>query len=254
MKSIQLTILSSMVILASVFAEASRDITIRLGQHTRGPSKIFLKQEIKRINPGINLQNKKIVSVRMVAKSKHGQGTAQLMVNGRMKDQSRIYGTPREFNRPGPRTFDRFDLVNRGGSQGAWQIHLRGNIKVRKVVVTIERRRGGNGGGRIVAMGLGGDKADKGSSGNGKTYPIRERTQTIVITGTKSKVEIMSAIVTYGNGSQEYLTELEGSLKSGRTKSANIGGRRVQSVRVRARSPRLFESRGKYQVTAHVIR
>ena len=113
-------------------------IQLQMRTHLTGSSIIGLKQEIKKSPYGyLNLQRYKIESVRLVAKSRQGGGTAALAIGSWKSQPKRIYGHPSGFNKPGG--FDRIDFQNNSYSSdiGNWQIHLNGNIKVQKVVVNI---------------------------------------------------------------------------------------------------------------------
>ena len=109
------------------------------GQYFSGQSTIKIKQLMKQFNPSVNLKQAEIVSVSMMAKSKHGGGQASLEVGQAWSYPSTIYGTPRAFNSSAPRSFSPIHLRNSTGtSQGSWQIELRGNIKVQHIMVNIK--------------------------------------------------------------------------------------------------------------------
>lgn len=110
------------------------------GQQFRQQSKLFLKQELKRQH-GINVQNFKLNRVRLVAKSRNGNGRAKLVVGQNQTRNEFINGSPRDFRYDDRNTWDRVNFRNPSRrSQGNWQIHMRGNIKVKKVVVFLERK------------------------------------------------------------------------------------------------------------------
>lgn len=125
---------------------AQQRLILEMGDaHYRGQNTIFLKREIKARYPHLRLVNFDIKRVRVVAKSRHGRGQVSLMVGGVEADRATIYGTPQDFHVDRPYTFDRIVMQNFHRSQGAWQLALRGNIKVRRVVVVVNRSRGGGG-------------------------------------------------------------------------------------------------------------
>ena len=105
-----------------------------------------LKRLIKRQHPRMNMDNFNLVRVRLVAKSRHGRGQANLVVGRWQSNSQTIGGRPVDWNWDRPRSFDRIVFHNqvRRDDEKRWQIHMRGNIKVRKVVVVLEReqRRG----------------------------------------------------------------------------------------------------------------
>ena len=53
-----------------------------------------------------------------------------------------IMGNQRDFHNKALHTYDRVDFYNpsRYGSQGRWQMHLRGNFKVHKIVLRVTRK------------------------------------------------------------------------------------------------------------------
>lgn len=131
-------------------AFARENFTLELNdRETTGNAVIQLKlllQQQHNINPA----NFRFIGARLVAKSRQGQGTAQLVVGNWASYEQRVQGNPADYNRPGPGTFDRIDFGNDSGDdRGVWQIHLRGNIKTRKVVVVLDRGGGGGGGGGV---------------------------------------------------------------------------------------------------------
>jgi len=196
MKTVKLIFIVWATLLVSVFAQANERIQIELDEHFRRGGVIKLKQEIKNIYPNIRLNRMEILKVRLVAKSKHGGGFAELMVNNRPQESSGIDGSPREFRSNLPRTFHRIVLQHLGRrSTGNWQLHIDGNVKVKKVVVVISEKNG-NGRqpprGRVFTKVLGGDKATK-VGNSAKTFHIREKTQSIILKGTKRRLTILSS-------------------------------------------------------------
>jgi len=111
------------------------------GQRFQQQSKLFLKQELQRQH-GINVQNFKLKKVRLVAKSKNGNGRAKLVVGQDQTQMKYINGHPQDFRYNAPETWDRINFRNPSyNSRGNWQIHMRGKIKVKRVVVWLERKR-----------------------------------------------------------------------------------------------------------------
>lgn len=107
-------------------------------QHLRGNNTLKLKNKIRNMYPNIRLRNAEIVRVRLVAKTKHGRGTAALRVGSNMTQRRMVYGHPSDFHRSNANSFDRVDFQSPSyNSDGAWQVQLNGNFKVRKVVVVL---------------------------------------------------------------------------------------------------------------------
>jgi hypothetical protein len=125
-------------------------------QQYRGSSTLYLKRAAKNQYPRLNLRNFKLNSIKLVAKSRQGRGQAKLFVGRNVSYAKTVYGNPGEFNDSSPYTFDRvqFQSPSRSG-RGAWQIDLRGNFIVRKVVLFVTRLGQGPGqGGRVRAYNI----------------------------------------------------------------------------------------------------
>ena len=105
--------------------------------HLRGKNTIFLKRELRHHYPHLRLKDYDIRKVVMVAKTKHGMGTASLRVGDGYSSRRVVDGYPESFHHS-YRNYDRVKFRNPNpGAHGPWQIRLRGNFKVRKVVVVL---------------------------------------------------------------------------------------------------------------------
>ena len=108
-------------------------------RHFRGDNTIGIRRELRRQH-GINPQNFRIKAIKVVAKSKHGGGLAYFSVGPNETMDKYINGRPNAFHRPGG--FHRIRFANPGqGSRGPWQLHMQGNIKVKKIVVKLVKKR-----------------------------------------------------------------------------------------------------------------
>lgn len=117
-------------------------LVIQVNQHLRGQNVIKLKQQIRAQYGQMDFQNMQLDRVRLVAKSKKGRGEAVLVVGQNASYPATITGSPYDFQTQRPYTFARVGLVNPSrSSQGKWQIELKGNIKVKKVVVLVTKKR-----------------------------------------------------------------------------------------------------------------
>ncbi|MCB0421787.1 MAG: DUF3011 domain-containing protein [Bdellovibrionales bacterium] len=116
------------------------------GQHFSGNSTLFLKQKLQQQYGNVAVNAYEVEGVRLVAKTQHGQGSAQLKVGQWMSQPKRIYGNPQDFNRDLPRNWDRVDFDNhsRGDDFGVWQMHLTGNFKVQRVVLKLREKNAGS--------------------------------------------------------------------------------------------------------------
>jgi hypothetical protein len=117
-------------------------LVLQIGEHLRGQNTIKLKQELKMQYPGINPKMLKLKSVKLVAKSKQGRGKATLVVGQDQSYPEIIGGDPYDFHDSARYTYDKVMMTNPSyDSQGKWQVHLKGNIKVKKVVLIVSKKR-----------------------------------------------------------------------------------------------------------------
>lgn len=112
------------------------------GEQFKQQSTIKLKQELKQQYPAIQLQGSQVEQVKLVAKSKQGQGKATLQIGSFDSFQEIIGGYPQEFHDEAGYTYDKinFNLPRRTSKKGVWQIHLQGNIKVKRVVIFLKSK------------------------------------------------------------------------------------------------------------------
>ena len=138
------------------------EITYRRGeQEFRRGDVIGIKRELRK--RGVDVQNIAVESVTLRAKSKAGRGRAVLLVGNRQSESAPVLGDKNSPRRPRRAFYDRggFNRVTLYSpvgvrrqlrNRGRVQVELRGNIRVRKVIVDVvrERRRGrdGRGNGR----------------------------------------------------------------------------------------------------------
>lgn len=149
MKYISLYILTTFVFVWSNGAYATERVVLNFyDQVYKGETTLFLKKELRRQHPNIDINTYNLVKVRLVAKTRRGHGGALLKVGSWMSQERRIYGNPDDFHRDRPRTFDRVDFYNdsyRQRGRTPWQMQLKGFFKVRKVVLELQRQRLGDG-------------------------------------------------------------------------------------------------------------
>lgn len=116
--------------------QGQQRIQLHIQQHLKGLNIIKIKKEIKMQHPGINIQTLKIKAVKVVAKSKMGRGQATLLVGQSASYPQTIMGNPRTFDYGGPHSFAKLMIQNPSrSSQGRVQLELKGNIKLKKIVV-----------------------------------------------------------------------------------------------------------------------
>jgi len=115
------------------------DLEIR-GGHNRD-AELFLKQRLVQQYPWVDARTLDLRGVTLVAKSKFGGGTARLRVGNRKSLPAEVAGSPRDFHNGRGYTFGKVYFVNPDrDSRGPWQIDLRGNLVVRKVILEVERQ------------------------------------------------------------------------------------------------------------------
>lgn len=124
------------------YGSQNQKIQLHVNQHLRGQNTLKLKQMLKMQQGHINLQNMKLVAVKLVAKSKKGKGQATLIVGQNSSYSENIGGSPQDFHYPEHYTFDKIKFSNPSQStQGKIQIKLQGNIKVKKVVLIVKKKQ-----------------------------------------------------------------------------------------------------------------
>lgn len=111
--------------------------------HIRGhkgePATLFLKRSLKQQYPHVKISNMDLYKVVLVAKSKKGKGGAKLRVGDRTTAMYRVAGHPRALKNERRTSFDRVKFYNpSNNSRGSWQVDLKGNFIVRKVVLEVE--------------------------------------------------------------------------------------------------------------------
>ncbi len=87
------------------------------------------------------LERADLVSVTLVAKTKFGEGTAALVVDGYEDSEKRVYGRPHEFHGTDLRSYDEVTFYSEGRrARGDWQLQLRGNFNVWAIAVELRLR------------------------------------------------------------------------------------------------------------------
>lgn len=106
------------------------------------PATIFLKKAFRQQYPWVELTDMDLRRVVLVAKSRKGNGGAQLRVGEWFTDSYAVAGRPIDFRDQRKITFDRVRFYNpSSSSRGPWQIDLQGNFIVRKVVLEMDNYR-----------------------------------------------------------------------------------------------------------------
>lgn len=222
-----------------------------------GQDTLYLKRKFRRQKPRLAQRllgnGSKLKGVIFIAKTKHGRGMASLKVGRQQSYQERIDGHPGDFFSNDPYTYfrTRFENPNYNyNSQGVWQVKMRGNFKVKAVVLLIKTRNvgPGPGPGPLHFTAVSTFKADKFIYGN-KTVNVNRNAKAIRLSVRKNVADIRSVRVVFGNGSSQRLYALEGNLSDGRSKTARIGNRYVRYVEVVSSSRRPFGNRARVTVS-----
>ena len=102
---------------------------------------LFLKKTLKLQYPWVDLRRVDLRKVVLIAKSKKGRGHAQLRIGNRWSPRYRVDGNPYSFRFFERYTFDRIHFrFPSANDHGVWQIDLKGNFIVRKVVLVVDDR------------------------------------------------------------------------------------------------------------------
>lgn len=146
LRSLFFAILMLSCIPALVVAGQERFVLDFNDSHIRGHkgegATIFLKRSLKQQYPWVKVSDLQLKKVVLVAKSKKGRGGAELKVGKWATDMYEVGGDPRSFHDNGRKSFDRVKFWNPSrSSRGPWQIGLRGNFIVRKVVLVVDNHK-----------------------------------------------------------------------------------------------------------------
>ncbi len=115
--------------------------TIRIpmfGELAAGSNTIYLRSELD--DMGVDLRGRRLKSVTLVAKSRAGQGQATLQLGQNMKPTKTVSTAQNGlgFQSEAPRSYNRVTWNANSASNVIWQIHLRGRIKVKAVIVELQ--------------------------------------------------------------------------------------------------------------------
>lgn len=202
-------------------------------QHFQGRDQtIFLKREIKSQYPRMNLQQKELLFVRVVGKSKHGHGTATLSVGQTLSSPYTLDGNPGDFASNAQYTYNPVRIQNpAASSQGAWQLKLKGNIKIKRIALMLIDTYSDpfQEVGQIFA-----------TQAYHTTQVIdanASKIKQIKISGQSGSLSVAIVEVVFGNGNVRRLTELEGTLHAGEEKEMTLQapqGRNIDKIIITA--------------------
>ncbi len=109
--------------------------------HGPKPTILFLKKELRRQYPGIDVSSLRLREVVLVAKTKFGHGSAELRVGPQFSGPYTVAGRPDFFQSQRKHTFDKVRFQNPYlQSWGPWQLNLQGIFSVKKVVLLVDHR------------------------------------------------------------------------------------------------------------------
>ncbi len=206
----------------------------------QGENTLMLKKEIQAQFPELKLARYTLEKVRLVAKSKMGKGQARLQVGQEVTFDYPVAGSPAMFDSIHPSSYQAIDF-NRPGfdAEGVWQIHLKGNIRVKKVMLLLSEKTDsswpdadddwGNDHGSDHGV-LNFESVDTLFVDRFETserVSIRENdVKAIRLTSMRGTIRIIEAVATFVDGTRMSLLELEGSLFEGDSKTMRFAGRK----------------------------
>ncbi len=215
-------------------------------------------------------RNSKLVSVTVTGRVRGSMSLVELKVDGSIVDSEYMERGERRHRRPHHHSNrdrhrdherrDRMDTVilnNHGRySDGPWRLIVGQDVRVRSIVVTVKKKRRGDGHQhRNRQVRLGSYKVDKVVL-DSKTFHVgHKNVSSVMVHSTKNSVEIERAWITYSNGQTERLWNLEGYVRENRTETAqvsNIRNRSVRSITIEAVSTKIHGSRAELVVYANV--
>ena len=108
------------------------------GELAVGSNTIYLRSELN--DMGVDLRGRRLKSVTLVAKSKAGKGNATLQLGQTMKPTKGVLASQNgfHFHDESRESYRRIKWNANRDSDVIWQIHLRGRIKVKAVIVELD--------------------------------------------------------------------------------------------------------------------
>lgn len=245
-------------LLATTGAQAlTQNVSLDLNnQVIRGENFVPLKRMMRTQLGPQAVRGWTVTDVEVEAKSKRGMGEISLQVGHNESMVQTIPGTPEQFdsNSTGFTTLSLKAPYSYRGDEGRGPIRLNtyGVIKLDDVKVKLKKNveydfsnTRGMRFSRVKEF-----KAQK-VIGSSKTMHVNGNLRAIKLVGTKKKVHVSEVKITYMNGMQIIVDELDGKLKEGRMKSFALRGplsRGIKKVEVSATTLSLFGSRGRIAV------
>ncbi len=234
-----LTGLAALLIATTALA-SDRQLVIKMfDQHLQGENTIGLKREIKEQFPKIDLKKFTLDSVVLVAKSRKGAGKARLEVDSTQSFIHQIDGTPRDFLDSDAYTFDRILIHNPAySSRGQWQLHVKGNLKIRKVVVNLNRTSVFDDFEPTPVVRFSEVETLEFSKIYDETKRVRVAEDNVKVLKIKAKrtdLRILEVEVVFKNGNTRILSELEGVLSNGDAREIRFNNPRdLRALRITA--------------------
>ncbi len=229
-------------------------------QQFTGRSVLNLRRKLRQQFPGIRLRNLTVQRVRLLAKSRRGQGTAKLIIGGFESRNKTIDGNRRGFFNSSRSTFDsvRFRLPNSFMPSGRpWRIKLRGNIIVRRVVMQLKTSFTA-GPSPFVIFQSAGVAAFSKFRETRVVFPVNQSNVGMLqLIGVKRPVYVNRAIAVLRNGRRVPLVEFEGRIDRREVRSFRFRFNRrniqVKRVIIVGSSIRLIGSRGRLNLMVGTI-
>lgn len=221
-----LVTLATALVVFSVNAAEQRIVLDFADTIVQGENTLMLKKEIQAQHPALKLNRYSLEKVRLVAKSKMGKGQAKLQVGSESTFIYDVDGSPESFASSNPASFFTIDF-NRPGydSQGVWQIHLKGNIKIKRVVLLLSESSStpwpdqndddwGSDHGALSFNSIDSLYVDRFETT--ERISIRERgVKAIRLSSERGTIRVVEAVVSFADGGKVNLFELEGTLFEG---------------------------------------
>jgi len=231
------------------------NLTIDLNDQEYTPGqRIYLKREIRRENPNLNLNLFQIVNVNMMAKSRSGRGMVELRINNRRQDNRQVNGNPVDYNDWSSYTYDKdILLINRSQESGPWQIIMNGMIKVRNINIRLSYIGPRTPPRRATERSIGTITSNKIITDTRTLIANQRDVATLTLKGLNGTTRIKSVVIQYYNGDRDRLPELNGRIKKNQRVTAKIYGRDITNVIIKSTSPKLNGARGKIQVLLRSI-
>jgi hypothetical protein len=253
------SLLAAGLIFGSAAMAQSRTYTIPMNnKEFKGTNqRIRIKNSLSAAYPRMDFSDSELQYVVIYAKSRVGNGSAELIVGDQSQDRKSVPDAPSPFFGNAPASYNPVRLNNyRLNNHAAWNILLDGNIKVLKIEVRLRGvddsgpgKPGGGGGGGYVNIGQGSAVKILPTTSNFSSR-YNDTATAIRISVRDNFLVITDVQVEYNNGNRRSVSGFkDAKLFAGQSKEVAINAGRVRRVWVTSLTASPFGPDATYRVS-----